>query len=262
MRPLVILTLLGTLALVLGAGFLTQSHAGPEREDPVGPLHSDPIDGPVRVDLQGLAADRATLPDEGQPLRVDLTGPAPVLPGGEFEDPEDPDAWGEPLPLAMLPGRASEHTMSGYSAGSAGSDLPLEEGVELLAFDDLMLPDYVQPAVLDDDEERDGDLFPPEVLAYHGQRVALEGYMQPLEFNGNSVVSFVLSPYPPGCCFGGMPGLDEWVDVRTSDPEGVQYLAYRVIRVTGTLEVGEVLDDWGYVSSLYRMETDKVEKLW
>ena len=105
------------------------------------------------------------------------------------------------------------------------------------------------------------DGFPEEVLALDGERIALEGYKQPLSFNGNKVASFVLSPYPPGCCFGGMPGLDEWVEVEVAG-DGVDYFAYRVIRVTGELEVGEELDDWGYVASLYRMNSDKVEKLW
>ena len=47
-------------------------------------------------------------------------------------------------------------------------------------------------------------------------------------------------------------------------PEQVTELSGKrvVIRVTGDFEVGEVLDDWGYVASLYRMSTDKVEQLW
>ena len=172
-------------------------------------------------------------------------------------------ADGDIIPLATLPGR--DHTMGGYAAGTGNSDLPLEDGVELVAFDDLMLPDYVPPAVLDgeDDELRDtAELFPEEIATLDGERIALEGFMMPLEFSGNRVTAFVLSPYPPGCCFGGMPMLDEWVDVSLEDDEGVEYFAYRVVRVTGEFEVGEQLDDWGYVTSLYRMKSDKVEKLW
>ena len=197
----------------------------------------------------------------------DVTDEAEEPSGDPLADFEPDPLAGAPLDLATLPGRdgggpGGSHSANAYVAGSASSDLALEEGVELVAFDDLMLPDYVPPSVLDEDQEHDPEgAFPEEVLALDGRRVALEGYMQPLSFNGNKVTSFILSPYPPGCCFGGMPGLDEWVDV-TVEGEGVGYIAYRVVRVTGELEVGEALDDWGYVSSLYRMQSDKVEKLW
>lgn len=248
----------------------------------VGAYVAAPADGEVsyeRSDLPpiliGARLDAAVAPDADLAMASldDVTGDGSFSDFGPSNDQFLPDSMmgggdslplDEPvIPLAEIPGR--EHTMGGYAAGTANSDLPLEEGVELVAFDDLMLPDYIAPAVLTDEqgETRPVDeVFPEEIAALDGQRVALEGFMMPLEFSANKVIAFVLSPYPPGCCFGGMPMLDEWVDVVYTDDEGVEYFAYRVVRVTGELEVGEVLDDWGYVSSLYRMQTDKVEKLW
>ena len=249
MRPILILTVLGVLGLVLGAGVLAQPESNSDRALPDGPIVSTAIDAAPK-DL---------------PERVVIEGANPLTAVALLDDPlrdlDPADLDDEVIELATLPGRQS-HTQNAYVAGSASSDLDLEEGVELYMFDDLLLPDYMPPAVLDEDEERGAtDGFPEEVLALDGERIALEGYMQPLSFNGNKVASFVLSPYPPGCCFGGMPGLDEWVEVEVAG-DGVDYFAYRVIRVTGELEVGEELDDWGYVASLYRMNSDKVEKLW
>ncbi|HKX45717.1 MAG TPA: DUF3299 domain-containing protein, partial [Planctomycetota bacterium] len=145
----------------------------------------------------------------------------------------------------------------------APSRAGLAEGVEPLAFEDLVLPSYRPRAVLDDDVARGGEeLFPPEILALDGRSVAIEGFMMPLDYLADRVSQFVLSPYPPGCCFGGLPGMDEWVDVEVLDPAGCEYFAYRTIRVTGTFEVGEVLDDYGYVSSVYRLRATAVERLW
>ncbi|MEO0649854.1 MAG: DUF3299 domain-containing protein [Planctomycetota bacterium] len=254
MRPILILFLLGALTLILGAGVLAQPNSAPERALPDGPIVSSRIDSAPKAAIQ-IDVD----------VDIDM-GDVNTRVGFGRGDADsgfasDPLA-GAPLDLAVLPGQAGSHSQNAYVAGSASSDLPLEEGVELYAFDDLLLPDYVPPSVLDEDEEHDPEgAFPAEVLELDGHRVALEGYMQPLSFDGNNVTSFVLSPYPPGCCFGGMPGLDEWVDVTVTGAS-IKYIAYRVVRVTGELEVGEQLDDWGYVSSLYRMDTDKVEELW
>lgn len=258
MRPILILFFLGALILILGAGVLAQPNA-PERALPEAPIQSAPIDSaPADV----VPNDEDRIPSgEGRAAAASEGSSDAFSEDDEAGYGSDPLA-GAPLDLEVLPGRAGSHTSNAYVAGSTSSDLPLDEGVELLAFDDLMLPDYLPPSVLDEDEEHDPEgAFPEEVLALHGERIALEGYMQPLSFDGNNVTSFVLSPYPPGCCFGGMPGLDEWVDVTVTGAS-IEYIAYRVVRVTGELEVGEELDDWGYVSSLYRMETDKVEALW
>ncbi|QDU65947.1 DUF3299 domain-containing protein [Engelhardtia mirabilis] len=275
--PIVLLTSVGIAGLVFGAGLLTQHDEDQSFErDDLPPMlvgtRLDAVEVPVATSQRPDSTIEGTSAKGSNALASsDTAGEASPAEGGgaaaaDLFAPDTNQAAGggdDIIPLAGLPGR--EHTMGAYSSGSGASDLPLEEGVELVAFDDLMLPDYVPPAVLDgdDDEQRDAaDLFPEEIASLDGERVALEGFMMPLEFSGNRVTAFVLSPYPPGCCFGGMPMLDEWVDVSLTDDEGVEYFAYRVVRVTGDFSVGEELDDWGYVTSLYRMQSDKVEKLW
>jgi hypothetical protein len=71
------------------------------------------------------------------------------------------------------------------------------------------------------------------------------------------VSSFLLSRFPPGCCFGALPFPDEWIAVTLTDP--VAPLAADIpVEVTGTLEVGELLDGQGFVTSLYRMQGERV----
>jgi len=90
-------------------------------------------------------------------------------------------------------------------------------------------------------------------------RAAFDGYMIPVDFAERKVTTFLLSRYVANCCFGAMPRLDEWIEVEVSAPGGVDYVPFRVVRVTGSFEVGELLDDYGYVRSLYRMKADSVE---
>jgi hypothetical protein len=40
----------------------------------------------------------------------------------------------------------------------------------------------------------------------------------------------------------------------------LEYFPYQVVRVIGTFEVGEKLDDYGYVRSIYRLRADEVDE--
>ncbi len=204
----------------------------------------------------GLSAERLAQADRAT---IDLGG---SLADYGFDDGEgwDDEGWDGGFQIDPL------SSFGGLDHGpvrAGSSDLPLPEGVVLATWDDLMVPDYEPPSPLDpDDGYTKEDLFPAEVLAFDGRRVAVEGFMLPTDFKGSRVTAFVLSPYPPGCCFGGMPGMDEWIDVEVDDPNGVEYFAYRTVRVIGTFEVGELLDDYGYVRSIFRQRAQTVERLW
>ena len=44
--------------------------------------------------------------------------------------------------------------------------------------------------------------------------------------------------------------------------EGAENVAMRIVRVTGELEVGELLDDYGYLASVYRLQAESVHSQW
>ncbi len=100
--------------------------------------------------------------------------------------------------------------------------------------------------------------FPPAARELHGQRVALAGFAQVTSFEAGRVRAFVLARYPAGCCFGGLPQYDEWVDVELARdaevPDGS-----RPLRAVGRFEVGELLGEEGYVLSLYRLREARLE---
>ncbi len=140
----------------------------------------------------------------------------------------------------------------------------VDADTQRISYETLSVPDYQGEPYFDDAEQKDPTtIFTPELLALDGKKVALDGFMNPLDFEGREVVSFLLSPYPPGCCFTGMPRYDELVDAYSiTEGETFQWYPYRALRATGTLRVGEQLDEYGYVLSIYRLEVEKLEPLW
>jgi hypothetical protein len=184
---------------------------------------------------------------------------APLDPGPPPAAAEAPAAPAEPAPAAPGPPAAprGENPEHGVKA-SAPAHLP--EGTRYLTFEDVSWPEYEPPELRDVDEEiLPLSEFPEALRELDGTRAAIDGYMIPVDFANRKVTSFILSRYLANCCFGVMPRLDEWIEVDVLVEGGVDYVPFRVVRVTGELEVGEVLDDYGYVRSLYRLRAEDVE---
>ncbi len=96
--------------------------------------------------------------------------------------------------------------------------------------------------------------FPAPLPALDGKRVRLTGYPLVLDAEGGTVRSLLVTRYPPGCCFGPLPVLDEWVAVSLETPsDAAEWVGDRPVTVTGTLEVGERIGRGGDVESLYRL---------
>lgn len=145
-----------------------------------------------------------------------------------------------------------------------------EPTIHRIGFDRLALPEYDgTPSLAGEPRRPKEELFDPEILALDGQRIALDGYMMPIGWvpGGREVAAFILSPYVPGCAgeVDGnavyVPAMDAYVEATVKDEVGVPWLAYRCIRVVGTLRVGEELDEYGYVTSVYRLDVESVEQL-
>jgi len=133
--------------------------------------------------------------------------------------------------------------------------LPVEEGlVDLASF---AVPGYDPPELRADRAPWPPERFPAAVRALDGRRIAARGYPIAAELERGTVRRFLLSRYPPGCCFGSVPVLDEWIDVRA--PDGVAPLAPDVpVTVEGVLAVGELQDAQGFAQSLYRLRAEAV----
>lgn len=87
------------------------------------------------------------------------------------------------------------------------------------------------------DAKPDQIAVPRELFCMDGQPVSLEGYMIPVQYQGDGVTEYLLVPHLAACCFGGTPAPDEWVHVLAPKGEPAEYAAYEPIRVRGKLEI-------------------------
>ena len=123
-------------------------------------------------------------------------------------------------------------------------------------FDVLTGFDY--PDLVRMDGETPPPELPDEVQALDGERVAFEGFMNPLAFDSGGVKEFSLVADPTFCCFGAVPKMNHWIHVTLPGDERTEFYSFDPVAVYGTLEVGEAYMD-GYVVSLYRITADRVE---
>ncbi|HUO58807.1 MAG TPA: DUF3299 domain-containing protein [bacterium] len=110
--------------------------------------------------------------------------------------------------------------------------------------------------------------FPDSVLSLNGAKVAIPGFMIPMDQDGegDECTYFILARNQMTCCYGVAPGLNEWVSVRMEKGKKAELEMDTPVVVVGTLEVGEVFSpDSGW--SFYRMKGEKVivagkKKVW
>jgi hypothetical protein len=145
---------------------------------------------------------------------------------------------------------------------------PEPEGPRRITFRDLSLIDFDVDAMLDyrlfPDEYEGEDVadlaFPEEITALDGREVSLVGYMIPGKIEkGGDVRDFMLVRDLLGCCFGGTPMPDEWVDVVVAEGARAEYRAYLPMRVTGVMTLGGEQDEAGFALGVYRMKATAVQ---
>lgn len=94
---------------------------------------------------------------------------------------------------------------------------------------------------------------PDDVALYHGARVRIFGYAEPLPAEAGVTTRLFLLDHPVGCCPTGPPRLHQMIDVRLV-PGDSEVAPNAPILVTGTLEVGPWPDEHGYVESYFRLQ--------
>lgn len=171
-----------------------------------------------------------------------------------------PEPRGAELSSSPAGGAPAERTSEHVSDANGATPTLVRSGdawqldFALLEFDTYdppdLRPDPSQPLPL--------AAFPEAAQKLHGERVALSGFVQVTSFAAGRVQSFVLARFPAGCCFGGLPQYDEWVDVELARDAPARDSS-RPAQVVGRFEVGEVLGEDGYVISLYRLREARLE---
>ncbi|MEZ5978703.1 MAG: DUF3299 domain-containing protein [Planctomycetota bacterium] len=239
-QPVLLVTTFVALTLVLGAGYasIRASSADARRKIEAVPevvqgasLRQDP----AAADTTGQAGRDGAAADGGpQALPTDVTGATPLVSHGRVQD----------MASQLHLGKTAE-------------------GVVAIEYPDIALPDYKPMSGKDAKPRPNEEVFPPDVLALDGKEIALAGFMIPLTWDAGdrNALSFVLSPYPMNCHFGAYPRADEWIEVDAQGMGGTPFIAYRVVLVTGTIHLGEVYDEYGFLMNLYRIDASAVEEV-
>ncbi len=235
------------------------------------------------VEVQGAAIDGSEDPREPEPVAASGDSPAPDS-GADSAVPTDPTEEGGP---EGSDDEAAEETAADVTMGAgeevaAGPEPTTEEpaarperqskwvdheGTIDLTWADLSLIDYDVDAMLDYmlfPEEYEGEdtsflELPADLEILDGKEVSIVGYMIPGEIIKGNVRDFMLVRDLMGCCFGGAPMPDEWLDV-TMDPDAeAEYRPYMPMRVTGVMTLGGEQDEAGFALGIYRMTGDDVQ---
>ncbi|MEX1025249.1 MAG: hypothetical protein WD226_09245 [Planctomycetota bacterium] len=218
-----------------------------------------------RAQYTGLLDDEGRVALEGRSFRAEPTATGPSTSRTPRGLPSDPDAPALPTGMGAL-GASLDHE-SGEHASSRGSvlDAPVQgdDGYFSVDFAHLLFEGY-DPPELRAPEVPNIALadFPEHPRALHDQPVVISGFMIAVDWKDRKIDRFLLGRFPPGCCFGQTPLFDEWIEVDNTGANSEEFSAYETITVRGTLDVGEVLDDDGYVLSLYRLKADSVRALY
>jgi hypothetical protein len=113
-----------------------------------------------------------------------------------------------------------------------------------------------EPGEKPDPELVKKSMIPDEVKALNGRKIAINGFMMPIDQNQEGSKEFVLNGNVDMCGFGGPTAINQWIVVKYTGGGRVPY-THLPMSVFGELEVGEEYRD-GWLFSIYRMKAKAV----
>jgi hypothetical protein len=100
--------------------------------------------------------------------------------------------------------------------------------------------------------------LPDAVRSLDGRRVAVRGFMMPIDYDGQGVSRFILNGSYDMCMFGApVAAPHQWVAVQMTHNRRTAFVHVPIV-VLGTLSVGEERRE-GRVLSLYRLQADAIQ---
>ncbi len=147
-----------------------------------------------------------------------------------------------------------------FGAGSSSGTAPVnpQSGYKYVDIEDLDDYDYYTPfpGAKPNTELLAKNQIPENIKNLSGTQVSVAGFMMPVRVDDDgNVEEFVLNGNYDRCFYGAPSKINQWIHVKMHAGKGIR-ASHSPIVVSGTLEVGELLED-GQVVSLYRMIGDK-----
>jgi hypothetical protein len=100
---------------------------------------------------------------------------------------------------------------------------------------------------------------PVHIRKLNGVKVALKGFMLPVETKKDRVTKFLLMADQSSCCFGKIPEPNEWVVVDMTAKEGGPILMDQLVEIDGKIEVEEKWEE-GFFVGIYHVSAKTVKK--
>ncbi len=97
------------------------------------------------------------------------------------------------------------------------------------------------------------DTVPKSVRALSGRRVAVDGYMAPIDFENGTCSKFALMPALPTCCYGCAMTGNNWIAVTMKSGTRADCVAPYSVHVEGVLAVNGLDDE---LSPLYTLTAE------
>ena len=213
---------------------------------------------PVEDVVQGVSLEQPVVVEQ-PPAEEPTTGEPTTGEPGEGGEPRE---TGDDAMRAMAKDLIGVDVAGIDELGAGG--IEVEEGVRAIAWRDLSMEGEAVEDILDkmlypDQYEEDEYNLPERIRELDGQEVAIVGYQIPLEWEGTTVPEFMLVGDLLGCCFGGAPMPDEWINVKMKG-KGAEYFPYIPVIVTGTLRVEGIEDEAGYAAGCYHIDATSTKK--
>jgi hypothetical protein len=144
---------------------------------------------------------------------------------------------------------ATEKPAPSPPAPTAGTD-----DAQTVTFDELAGFAYALYA----EETKTKHEIPAKIAALSGKKIAVDGYMMPLAYEAGGAKKFILMKNQFGCCYGGTPKLNEWIEVTMEGGAVAEYQQHTLVTTWGVLEVKPESRD-GMATSLYKLRGIKTE---
>lgn len=100
--------------------------------------------------------------------------------------------------------------------------------------------------------------IPEQIRELDGQKIAVLGFLIPLEGSMGAMTSFVLVRNMMICCYGVEPKINEWIMAEASDKQKLRFQMNVPVLLRGVLKIDEVIEE-GFVVSLFEMEAHDLE---
>ena len=102
--------------------------------------------------------------------------------------------------------------------------------------------------------------IPDKVKQIDGKKVAITGFMLPIDVDKGKVKRFLLLKSTMSCCFGVAPRINEVIYVESSKKEKIQTVMDMPITVFGKLSVGQQFREDLMLMGVYQLELDEVKR--